>query len=81
MVDNIDPRENVDEQLGVSRIPRSHSLNIVGHRRSTVQRLAFLDFADHLLHIHFNLPSVLSESVEAFCDKGEQRGKDYKDRQ
>lgn len=70
MVDNVDPRENVDEQLGVSRVPGCHSLDIVRHLRSAVQGLALLHLTDHLPHIHFDLPSIFREPVETFCRKG-----------
>lgn len=70
MVDNVDPRENVDEQLGVSRVPSCHSLDIVRHLRSAVQGLALLHLIDHLPHIHFDLPGIFREPVETFCRKG-----------
>lgn len=38
------------------------------HLGFTVQRLALLDLIDHLTSIHLNLPSILSEAVEALCE-------------
>jgi hypothetical protein len=72
VVDNVDPWENVDEQLGVSRVSSSHTLDIVGYLRSAIQWLAFLHLVDHFPHVHFNLPGVLGETVETFCGRGEQ---------
>lgn len=69
MIDNVDPWENVDEKLGISRVSSSHTLNIVGYLRRAIQWLTLLDLVDHFPHIHFNLPGVLGKTVEAFCGK------------
>lgn len=68
MVDNVDPRENVDEQLRVSGVSSSHTLDIVGYLRSAIQWLALLHLIDHFPHIHFDLPPVLGETIEPFWD-------------
>lgn len=72
VIDNVDPWQNMDEQLGISGVPSSHTLNIVGYLRGAIQRLSFLHLVDHFPHIHFNLPGVLGEPVETFCDVDEQ---------
>ena len=67
VVDDVEPRKNVDEQLRVPRVTRSHTLDVIGDLRGTVQGLSLLHFVDHFPHVHLNLPGVLGESVETFC--------------
>lgn len=67
VVDNVDPREDVDEELGVPGVTGSNTLNIIGHLRDTVQGLALLHLVNHLAHVPLNLPGVLGEAVETSC--------------
>lgn len=72
VVDNIDPRKNVDKQLGVPRVSGSHALDIRRKLGMAVQRLALLHLVNHLPHIHVHFPRVLGEPVEALCFRSVQ---------
>lgn len=67
VVDKVDPRKNVDEELRVPGVTGSNTLKVVGDLGLSVQGLTLLDLADHLAHIHLDFPRVLGESIETSC--------------
>lgn len=69
VVDDVDPWQDVDEQLRVPRVPSSHTLEIGRHLGFAVQGLALLHLVNHLPHIHLDFPGVLGESVETLCSE------------
>jgi hypothetical protein len=68
VVDNVDPREDVDEELGVPGVTGSNTLNIRGDLGGAVQGLALLHLVNHLAHVPLDLPRVLGEAVETSCE-------------
>lgn len=67
MVDNVDPRQDVDEQLRIPGVTSSDTLQVLGHARLAVQGLTLLDLANHLAHIHLDFPVVLGEPIKPSC--------------
>ena len=65
VVDKVWPCEDVRKCGGVTRVPVCNSLHVLGHLGGSVQRLALLDFVDHLAHVHLDLAAVLAGTVEA----------------
>lgn len=68
VVDDVEPRKNMDEQLRVPRVTSSNTLDIVGDLRGTVKGLSLLHLINHFPHVHLYLPGILGESVETLCD-------------
>jgi hypothetical protein len=67
MVDEVEPRHDVQEQARVSRVSRRHSLDVGVHLGVAVEGLAGLDFRDHFAHVHGHFAGVFGEAVEAYC--------------
>lgn len=68
VVDDVDPGNDMNEQLRVPRVPSCHALQIGRQLGVAIQGLAMLDPVNHLSHIHLNFPGVLRESIEATYD-------------
>lgn len=64
MIDDVKPGNHVDEEFRESGVPGCNALQIGRHLRGPVQRLSFLDFTHHFLHVHINLPRVFREAIE-----------------
>ena len=75
VVDSVEPRENMDEQLRIPRVSCCHSLQVSGNFRGTIQRLATLDLINHLPVVQFDFPRVFCEPVEAVCTSVSRRAK------
>ena len=56
VVDNVNPRKDVDEQLGIPRVTSSNTLKVRRNSGVAIQRLASLDLLYHLPHVPLNLP-------------------------
>lgn len=67
MVDQVEPRHDMDPETSVSALSACDALHVFGELALAVQRLALLDFVDHFAHVHVDFATVLGEAVEAVC--------------
>lgn len=67
VVDEVEPRQHMQPNSGVSGVSACHTLNVWCCAADAVQWLPLLDLANHLLHVQVYLALVLCEAVESHC--------------
>jgi hypothetical protein len=67
MIHKVKPRNHMQKQPRISRVSARHALHIWCRSAVSIQRFSFLDFGDHLLHIHLDFSSIFCEAVESHC--------------
>ena len=67
VVDKVRPWDNVVQKRRESALASGDALKVRAQLANAVKRLASLDLADHLLHIHLDLACVLGTTIEADC--------------
>ena len=78
VVDEIEPRHDVQKRPGVSRLPASDSLHVLCESGLAVQWQAGFDAVRHLAHVFCYFAAVFGEAVEAVCQHVVSRCSVYK---
>lgn len=68
VVDEVEPRDGIEEGGRVPRLPCRDALHVWAQRAHAVEGLAALDLVDHLPHVQLDLSCVLSHAVESYCE-------------
>lgn len=69
VVDEVEPRHDMDPGTGVSALSAGNALHVLGELAVAVEWLAALDSADHVAHVHVNLAAILGEAIESVCSR------------
>lgn len=69
MIDEIEPRDDVQEDTRISRVSACDSLHVWGESGCAVEGLAGFDFGDHFSHIHIEFPLVFCPAVKTYCER------------
>ena len=67
VVDKVRPWDDVVQKRRESALTGGDALKVRAQLANAVKRLASLDLADHLLHVHLDFACVLGTTVESNC--------------